>query len=50
MAVQNKPNFKNKGTFQKKKGMAKALSKPNQNPKAIPIFDVECFYCKELGH
>jgi hypothetical protein len=50
MAVQNKPNFK-KGKSQKKKGKEKdTVSKPNQKPKAGPTTDVECFYCKELGH
>jgi hypothetical protein len=51
MAVQNKPNFKKKGKSQKKKGKAKdTVSKPNQKPKAGPVVDAECFYCKELGH
>jgi hypothetical protein len=51
MAVQNKPNFKKKGKPQKKKGMAKdTVSKPNQRPKAGQATNVECFYCKELGH
>jgi hypothetical protein len=51
MAVQNKPNFKKKGKSQKKKGKAKdTISKPNQNPKAEPARDAECFYCKELCH
>jgi hypothetical protein len=51
MAVQNKPNFKKKGKSQKKKGKANdTVSKPNQKPKAGPAADVECFYCKELGH
>jgi hypothetical protein len=50
MEVQNKPNFK-KGKSQKKKGKEKDIvSKPNQKPKARPTTDVECFYCKELGH
>jgi hypothetical protein len=51
MAVQNRPNFKKKGKSQKKKGKAKdTISKQNQKPKARPAADVECFYCKELGH
>jgi hypothetical protein len=50
MAVQNKPYFK-KGKSQKKKGKANdTVSKTNQKPKARPATDVECFYCKELGH
>jgi hypothetical protein len=51
MAVQNKPNFKKKSKSQKNKGKAKdTISKPNQKPKDGPTADVECFYCKELGH
>jgi uncharacterized protein YjbJ (UPF0337 family) len=51
MVVHKKPNFKNKGKSQKKKGKAKdTVSKPNQKPNTGPAIDVECFYCKELGH
>jgi hypothetical protein len=51
LAVQNKPNFKKKGKPQNKKDKTKDIvSKPNQKPKARPTIDVECFYCKELGH
>jgi hypothetical protein len=48
MAVHKKPNFKNKGKSQKKKG--DTVSKPNQKPKVGPDADAECFYWKELGH
>jgi hypothetical protein len=50
MAVQNKPNFKKKGKSQKKGKAKDTVSKPNQKPKARPVADVDCFYCKELGH
>jgi hypothetical protein len=46
MAVQNKPNFKKKGTSWKKKGKAKVENpKPNLDPKAKtrPAADTECF-------
>jgi hypothetical protein len=49
MAVQNKPNFK-KGKSQKKGKAKDIVSKSNQKPKARIVVDVECFYCKELGH
>jgi hypothetical protein len=49
MAVQNKPNFKKKGKFQKKKGKAKdTISKPNQNPKAGPARDASAFTTKNF--
>jgi hypothetical protein len=48
MAVQNKPNFK-KDKSQKKNDKAKdTISKPNQKPKAGPVVDAECFYCKAV--
>jgi hypothetical protein len=40
MAVQNKPNFKKKGKYQKKRDKAKdSVSKPNQKHKARPAAD-----------
>jgi hypothetical protein len=51
MVVQIKPNFKEKGKSQKKKGKAKdTISKLNQKPKAGPAANGECFYYKEHGH
>jgi hypothetical protein len=53
MAVQNKPNFKKKGTSWKKKGKAKVENPtPNPDPKAKtgPAADTECFHCHEKGH
>jgi hypothetical protein len=53
MAVQNKPNFKKKGTSWKKKGKAKVENPtPNLDPKAKtrPAADTECFHCHEKGH
>jgi hypothetical protein len=49
MVVQNKPKFK-KGKSQKKGKAKDTISKQNQKPKGEPAADVECFYCKELGH
>jgi hypothetical protein len=49
MAVQNKPKFK-KGKSQKKGKEKDIVSKSNQKPKAKPVVDAKCFYCKELGH
>ena len=53
MVVQNKPNFKKKGTSWKKKGKAKVENpKPNSNSqaKAEPAGNRKCFHCDELGH
>jgi hypothetical protein len=53
MAVQNKPNFKKKGTSWKKKGKAK-VENPTLNPdpkaKTKPAADTECFHCHEKCH
>jgi hypothetical protein len=52
MAVQNKPNFKKKGTSWKK-GKAKVQNPtPNPDPKAKtgPVADTECFHCHEKDH
>ena len=49
MAVQNKPNFKKKGSsWKKKKGKAEVVNpKPNPTLKAKsgPVADKECFHC-----
>jgi hypothetical protein len=53
IAVQNKPNFKKKGTSWKKKGKAK-VENPAPNPdskaKTRPAADKECFHCHEKDH
>ena len=54
MAVQNKPTFKKKGSYwKKKKGKAKVANpKPNPTPNAKPgpATDKECFHCHQPGH
>ena len=52
MAVQNKPNFKKKGNYWKKKGKAKdKISKPSPPaPNNGPSTDEVCFHCNGKGH
>jgi hypothetical protein len=51
MAIQNKPTFKRKGNFWKKKGKDKyVISKQMLKVKARSTVDNECFNCHELGH
>jgi hypothetical protein len=53
MPVQDKPNFKKKGTSWKKKGKAMVENpKPNPDPKAEtgPAANTECIHCHKKGH
>ena len=52
MAIQNKPNFKKKGTWKKKKSKAKdVISKPSSSTTPSgPSLDEPCFHCHEPGH
>jgi hypothetical protein len=53
MVVQNKPNFKKKGTSWKKKGKAKVenpMPNPDPKDKTGAAADTGCFQCHEKVH